>query len=228
MVARFGEWRYSWRPKLPPRLHCQAFQSSSSPSSNTNGPSDRQTNGTFRIDVSRIDCQGMTMLSTSDEMHVECMRKAIALARLCTPIPTAFCVGCVVTKAGTGEIVSEGYSRELEGNTHAEQCAIQKLEEDARSGSLPTGDLDLYTTMEPCSVRLSGNKPCADRILQFNRAHHPLLTIKNIYLGVVEPDDFVNCDGVRKLHDSGLSIVQVVGFQEECLRVARGEETVST
>ncbi|EFP89290.1 hypothetical protein PGT21_008356 [Puccinia graminis f. sp. tritici] len=165
------------------------------------------------------------MLTTSDEIPLECMRKAIALARLCKPIPTAFCVGCLMTKTGTGEVVSEGYSRELEGNTHAEQCAIMKLSPlDGPSSSMLAGDLDLYTTMEPCSIRLSGNKPCADLILQFNRSHHPHLRIKNIFLGVVEPDDFVNCEGVKKLQDSGLTIIQVVGFKEECLRIARGED----
>ncbi|OAV89027.1 hypothetical protein PTTG_08268 [Puccinia triticina 1-1 BBBD Race 1] len=167
------------------------------------------------------------MITTSDELHFECMRKAIALARLSKPIPTAFCVGCLMTKTGTLEVVSTGYSRELEGNTHAEQCAIMKLL-DGRSASMPTGDLDLYTTMEPCSVRLSGNKPCADLILEFNRSHHPHLRIKNIYLGVVEPDDFVNCDGVKKLQDSGLTIFQVIGFKEECLKIARGEDTNSS
>ncbi|KNZ57066.1 uncharacterized protein VP01_2251g3 [Puccinia sorghi] len=155
-----------------------------------------------------------------DELQVRCMRKALALARVCTPIPTAFCVGCVLTKAGTSEIVASGYSRELEGNTHAEECAIKKL---LQGSVVPTGDLDLYTTMEPCSLRLSGNTPCTDLILGFNRTHLPRSRIANIYLGVVEPNDFVNCDGVNRLQGAGLNIFQVLGFQDECLSVARGQ-----
>ncbi|KAI9604636.1 hypothetical protein KEM48_002391 [Puccinia striiformis f. sp. tritici PST-130] len=107
------------------------------------------------------------MLTTSGELHFDCMRKAIALARQCKPIPTAFCVGCLMTKTGTSEVISEGYSRELEGNTHAEQCAIMKILNQLSSPNIPTYmDIDLYTTMEPCSVRLSGNKPCTDLILE--------------------------------------------------------------
>ncbi|KAH9463312.1 hypothetical protein Pst134EA_015395 [Puccinia striiformis f. sp. tritici] len=165
------------------------------------------------------------MLTTSGELHFDCMRKAIALARQCKPIPTAFCVGCLMTKTGTSEVISEGYSRELEGNTHAEQCAIMKILNQLSSPNIPTYmDIDLYTTMEPCSVRLSGNKPCTDLILELNQSHHLHRRIKNVYLGVAEPDDFVNCDGIRKLQENGITIIQVVGFKEECLRVARGED----
>jgi len=161
-----------------------------------------------------------------DSVHVECMRKALALARKCRPIPTAFCVGCVVTKTGTSAVIASGYSRELEGNTHAEECALRKLLL-GQDGKVPTGDLDLYTTMEPCSLRLSGNSPCTDRILAFNRALAPSCRIANIYLAVVEPSDFVNCDGINRLHAAGLSISQVQGFQDVCLRVARGQDPPS-
>lgn len=163
------------------------------------------------------------MLTTTDPVRVDCMHRALALARLSNPIPTAFCVGCVITKADTSDVISEGYSRELEGNTHAEQCAILKMMNHSSAGINPEGDLDLYTTMEPCSVRLSGHQPCTDLIIAFNRSHHPKLRIKNVYLGVFEPSDFVDCDGFKKLTDHGITVVQVIGLSDECLKVARGQ-----
>ncbi|ODQ52672.1 hypothetical protein SAICODRAFT_30508 [Saitoella complicata NRRL Y-17804] len=70
--------------------------------------------------------------------------------------------------------------------------------------------------MEPCSERLSGNKPCTDRILDYGKE-----VFNSVYLGVKEPSDFVECKGVRKLKDAGIQVVHVQGLEEECLEVAR-------
>ena len=83
---------------------------------------------------------------------------------------SVFCVGCIITDAQTNAILSTGYSRELPGNTHAEECALSKLisQVQAQPQSTSSASLNLYTSMEPCSERLSGSTPCAQRILSFN------------------------------------------------------------
>jgi pyrimidine deaminase RibD-like protein len=105
------------------------------------------------------------------------MNLALTEAKKCAPTSTAFCVGAILTTA-SGDIISTGYSREHPGNTHAEQVCLDKLQ-----GSVPEGAV-LYTTMEPCSERLSGNKPCTNRILENGN-------IRTVYVGVVETGTFV-------------------------------------
>ena len=70
---------------------------------------------------------------------------------------------------------------------------------------------DLYSTMEPCSKRLSGNEPCAKRIIEYN--------LKRVSVGVLEPANFVNCTGVQQLLDAGIEViaVQAEGLKEKCL-----------
>jgi pyrimidine deaminase RibD-like protein len=73
--------------------------------------------------------------------------------------------------------------------------------------------VDVYTTMEPCSVRTSGLAPCADALIAAN--------IRRCFIGVGEPDDFVVCEGAQKLKDAGIDVVWVKGLEEDCLREAR-------
>ena len=91
------------------------------------------------------------------------MQQALDEARKAVPVPTAFCVGCVLVARLPGQdpvILATGFSRELPGNTHAEANALEKARE-TPSDSLPTStrgyslqDLlsltDVYTTLEPC------------------------------------------------------------------------------
>lgn len=160
------------------------------------------------------------------------LRLALDEARKCTPSPTAFCVGCVLTatyppSSHTPIVLARGYSRELPGNTHAEANALTKarqlteeqLLELFPSISVPVAvDIilryaDVYTTMEPCSVRTSGLAPCADAIIAAG--------FKRCFIGVGEPDDFVNCEGAQKLKDAGIEVIWLEGLERECLEVAR-------
>lgn len=51
----------------------------------------------------------------------------------------------------------------------------------------------LYTTMEPCNERLSGNMTCASRILRINGA------INKGYVGIRDPGTFIaNNDGQKR------------------------------
>lgn len=162
---------------------------------------------------------------------LEYMRLALAEAKSCIPVPTAFCVGCVlVTRLPSFHkpvILARGYSRELSGNTHAEANALSKAR-DLSSTDIaalfpqlnppPAIDIilahtDVYTTLEPCSVRTSGLAPCADAIVAAN--------CRRCVIGVGEPPDFVNCEGAQILKQAGLEVVWVGGLEEECLAAAR-------
>lgn len=144
--------------------------------------------------------------------HKSLMAQALAVARKSIYIPSAFCVGAIITTP-SGAILSTGYSREQPGNTHAEQVAISKL---LSSSSPVPGQAAIYTTMEPCNIRLSRNKSCVDRILECG-------WVKKVYVGVMEPADFVENGGKARLEAAGIEYQLVEGLEEECLGVARGE-----
>lgn len=57
--------------------------------------------------------------------------------------------------------------------------------------------------MEPGNKRLSGNRPCVDRIIA-------LPSIESVYVGVREPETFIrNNNGIARLRNSGVNIVQI-------------------
>lgn len=125
------------------------------------------------------------------------MQLAVKCSRQSIPVDSAYCVGAVLVaknslksqleeellkRLDNDEIVTSiitGFSRELPGNTHAEQVCLEKLlmksstTLESSLSSTPSPPLPLhatlYTTMEPCGERLSGNLPCADRIIRHNQ-----------------------------------------------------------
>ncbi|KAK2733197.1 hypothetical protein FQN55_003706 [Onygenales sp. PD_40] len=143
--------------------------------------------------------------------HLHYLRACLSLAKQSPPKPTNFRVGAILLSRHqqqqpatttttttttpsddphlqTDTILSTGYTLELPGNTHAEQCALAKyaaangLSEERVGEVLPppppapatatataTEDsplIVLYVTMEPCGLRLSGNLPCVQRIIR--------------------------------------------------------------
>ncbi|KAJ9092036.1 hypothetical protein QFC21_007016 [Naganishia friedmannii] len=139
-----------------------------------------------------------------------------------------------------GLILSSSYSRALEGNTHAEANALTLLERKisglplqvqqsvlALTGAQPANQEALpaavyqailsrswmYATMEPCSRRTSGLRSCTDAILASS--------LKRVYIGVQEPPDYVQCEGIHLLKAGGVEVLHVPGFEEECLKAAR-------
>lgn len=57
----------------------------------------------------------------------DAIMQACRLAHSCVPVARAFNVGAVLTD-GAGRLLTTGFSRELPGNTHAEECCLLKLE----------------------------------------------------------------------------------------------------
>jgi pyrimidine deaminase RibD-like protein len=190
--------------------------------------------------------------------HLHYLQHALSIARLSPPKPTNFCVGallvsfpsafrsttnhCVTfgeedpttsgidTQVGLPQIMATGYTLELEGNTHAEQCCLDKF---AAAHGKNTADLPgifaarrelhretlvLYTTMAPCVTRLSGAVPCTDRILAASG-------IDIVVVGVGEPETFVDgaktAQGQVRLEKGGVRVVRVEGLDEEILKVAK-------
>lgn len=159
--------------------------------------------------------------------HLEFLRIALKEAQKCTPTSTAFCVGCVLVYRSSDidpVVISTSYSRELAGNTHAEANALCKLRSLSQQelSRLTSNDLshaeilalsDVYTTMEPCSIRTSGLAPCADALIAAR--------VKRCFIGVSEPDDFVQCEGAKNLTEAGIEVIWIKGLEEESLKVAR-------
>ena len=151
--------------------------------------------------------------------HRRYMEYALSLAELSPPKPTNFRVGACIIDADSNSILATGYTLELEGNTHAEQCCLIKLakkfdvQEDQLGSVLPSNTV-LYTTMEPCNKRLSGNAPCTERILNLNGA------IKTVFIGVKEPEKFVGeNEGRKRLEDADITVVHVTGLESRILEV---------
>jgi len=172
-------------------------------------------------------------MSTSNE-HEPFLRQALEQAAFCEPVQTAFCVGCVLVARlpdSNPIVLSKGFSREFPGNTHAEANALAKLQnlsslqlQSFVSPSLSlrepapliediTRYVDVYTTLEPCSVRTSGLPSCADALIRAG--------VRRCIIGVQEPDDFVKCEGAQKMKDAGIEVIWYGGLEQECLDAAR-------
>lgn len=158
---------------------------------------------------------------TADE-HRAVMLQALDLAAKSPPKPSNFRVGAVlVTLDGHGRgIAANGYTLECPGNTHAEECCLLKLA--SRHSTTEEGLAEvmksphaLYTTMEPCFKRLSGKLSCVERILRQNS------WIKEVYVGVCEPDIFVGQNPSRQmLEEAGIQVHHVPSLEEAILAVA--------
>jgi pyrimidine deaminase RibD-like protein len=183
-----------------------------------------------------------------DILYTALMRHCLELTHQCVVSPTAFCVGsCLFLPSSSpnyttlaphfdtfsipgdstpaGLILANGYSRQIPGNTHAEanaltnfQSRLLQLHSSADGRSLPSKEeilhhVECYATMEPCSVRTSGGPSCATELVRAG--------VKGVWLGVEEPPDFVQCQGVNILLEGGVQVGRVLGLEEDCLKAAR-------
>lgn len=181
----------------------------------------------------------LCLLMKSCDAEMAFMRLAVEAGRKCHPVESAYNVGAVLTKVestGIESLLASGFSRQLPGNTHAEECALLNLSLSQKSSKNGTTDEEkhetlndhrhtsnaeylmelrkeedcarglakeciLYTTMEPCSKRLSGNRCCTSRIIAAG--------ISRVVVGVKEPPTFVDCEGSGLLKEAGVEVVYI-------------------
>ncbi len=180
-------------------------------------------------------------MAPSSEDHLSYLRQALDLARKSPPKPTNFRVGALLVSYPNDEILSAkvlstGYTLELEGNTHAEQCALSKLasqhsipESELGTVLTPEANVTLYTSLEPCGVRLSGNTPCVRRIIatrslpyQSDSAGGNAGGIRKVVFGAKEPGTFVKySESCRMMTEADVDWEYVDGLNDEILAVAK-------
>lgn len=161
--------------------------------------------------------------------HLAFLKLALALARRSPPKPTNYRVGALLVDGPTGAILSSGYTLELPGNTHAEQCCISKfaiahtVDRELEIGNVLPAETVLYTTMEPCGRRLSGQMSCVDRIISVKKsAGEGKQGIGLVVYGVSEPKDFVdNEDAITRLEGAGVKCLHVTGLEEQIIAIAK-------
>ncbi|KAG6007426.1 hypothetical protein E4U21_006015 [Claviceps maximensis] len=160
------------------------------------------------------------MARRTDQHHLASMQHALELAKRSPPRPSNFRVGALLVRLDDGQVVAEGYTLECEGNTHAEECCFLKLAGELSTTEDRLADVvqsphALYTTMEPCFKRLSGKLPCVERVLRQKS------WIREVYVGVQEPDKFVGQNpGRGMLAAAGIKVVPVLGLEDDILKVA--------
>jgi diaminohydroxyphosphoribosylaminopyrimidine deaminase / 5-amino-6-(5-phosphoribosylamino)uracil reductase len=130
------------------------------------------------------------------------MGTALDLAWRCPPSETAYSVGAVIVGAD-GALLSGGYSRENDPHVHAEESALAKLPGDDPRLAGAT----IYSTLEPCSVRKSRPRSCAQLIIASG--------IRRVVIAWREPSLFVaDCQGYELLERAGLEVTQLPEFTE--------------
>ncbi|MDH6123199.1 diaminohydroxyphosphoribosylaminopyrimidine deaminase/5-amino-6-(5-phosphoribosylamino)uracil reductase [Kitasatospora sp. GP82] len=130
------------------------------------------------------------------------LARAVELSRLCPPSKTAFSVGAVLVGAD-GEVLSEGYSREIDAHNHAEEAALAKLPADDPRLRTAT----IYSSLEPCGQRASRPRTCAQLIIAAG--------IPRVVVAWREPDLFVTaCQGTALLISAGVTIVELPELAE--------------
>jgi len=128
------------------------------------------------------------------------MKKAIALAKKGSfrvrPNPR---VGCVLVKKG--KIISEGYHEHF-GGPHAEINALREAGAKAKGSTM-------YINLEPC-CHYGKTSPCTGSIIEGG--------VKEVVVGMVDPNPLVNGKGLRELKARGVKIkLGVLG--EECAKL---------
>lgn len=123
------------------------------------------------------------------------MRRAIELARLCTPETpdkVSPAVGAVVM-ASDGSILGGAYRGEDEPGEHAEYILLdKKLDGHTLAGTT------LVVTLEPCTTRNEPKRPCAERIAR----HH----FARVFIGMLDPNTTIQGHGYWALRDAGVDV----------------------
>ena len=107
-------------------------------------------------------------------------------------------VGCVLVREG--KIIARGYTNEP-GKPHAEAMALSKIEESF-------DEIIAFVTLEPCSF-IGRTGSCAREIVRRR--------IKEVYVGVVDPDPKNQGAGIQIIRDAGIKVS--VGLLEDEIRL---------
>lgn len=116
------------------------------------------------------------------------MKIAIEEQLKCTDYPR---VGAIISK--NGFLLAKGYRGEITG-VHAERVAIEKLNKEELQ------DSTIFTTLEPCVTihQEQITKSCVDLIIDSG--------IREVVIGVLDPNGTVYSEGYRRLFESKISV----------------------
>jgi diaminohydroxyphosphoribosylaminopyrimidine deaminase / 5-amino-6-(5-phosphoribosylamino)uracil reductase len=107
-------------------------------------------------------------------------------------------VGCVLVREDS--IIGEGF-HEIFGGAHAEVNAFDSLHvEEVLTNAT------LFVNLEPCSHH-GKTPPCADLIIKSQ--------IPQVVIGMTDPNPLVSGNGVQKLREAGIQVIEDV-LTEEC------------
>ena len=101
-------------------------------------------------------------------------------------------VGCIIVHQG--RVVGRGATAEG-GRPHAEAVALAQAGEAARGATL-------YTTLEPCAHASERGPTCSDLIVEAG--------LSRVVVAVRDPDSRTDGNGIARLHDAGIDVVEDV------------------
>lgn len=136
--------------------------------------------------------------STDAEFDRHMMGIALTMARraLGTTCPNPS-VGAVIADPDTKELISRAHTH-AGGRPHAEPIAIE------RAGSRARGKT-MYVTLEPCS-HTGKTPPCCDPIIESG--------LDRVVVAQRDPDPRVSGRGIERLKDTGLTVDELLLYQE--------------
>ena len=140
----------------------------------------------------------MTNSFSDQKVWVPWMRRAIQLALLAegrtSPNPV---VGAIVLDSNEN-LVGEGFHSGA-GNAHAEVEALAQAGEKSTDGTI-------IVTLEPCCHH-GLTPPCTEALIKAG--------LKRVIIGMVDPDPRVSGNGISRLKDAGLEVLEGV-LKHEC------------
>ena len=126
--------------------------------------------------------------------------EAIELSKCCPRSPSSYAVGALIVEAQE-RCIASGYSLEWGDGWHAEAVAIEK----ALHHREDLGGLCLYASIEPCSKRKSGRRPCTEAIISSG--------LTRVVYAFKEPPLFVRCQGDAVLRKHGIEVNRLKGLE---------------